>query len=583
MNIVLNDETVRFKGHTIFCDTETVGLYGRVRLLQIYCPTVSEKDVYVFDAEEYPVVLMKKRLAEAEKTIWHNGIYDFNCLNWLPNEWEDTYILSTIIEHNKEGNALDTVATRIFGYDPYAHMFANEMGVTLENRHINFPETVLYDKKKMQKTNWGSKNLLPSQYAYAALDVWILPTVLENFDYESKDAGWTYKLDKATVKAFIQMGQKLPIDVNGLLARRQENEDKIAAFDLPINVNSYQQVRPYIDSQQSDDDALARLCSEGNERACQVRTVRSLRKQNSFIQKFLDAKDGEDYIKGYLNIGTRSGRSKCSNQNLQQVPQSLKSFIKSKKYMVYVDFAQLELRSLCALIGEPVLEKLFREKIDMHSFVRDRLFDKDQHVSDAGRGNSLRQIAKIYNFASLYGAGWNTIGSVLMKYTGMSLPEAELKKHKKTWLATFPGIKAWHDKNIRNWQAKRTLQTPMGRKYIGKLPTDTNNIMNQGAGAEVAKLALIRTVERAPKPEDLLMFVHDSTTGEADTLEEAKAMAESIADCMSEAWFEISKHMKIKDLPMPINAFIGTDWKTIDDTPIAEYELNTMEGIAEWK
>ncbi len=574
----MNDEEVRFKGLKCFIDTETIGLYGEVRLLQIYCPEINPNSVYIFDSHDYPLVLMKKRLSEMSSVTGHNLKYDMDCLGWTPKEWDDTYILDTILNFRLDGHGLDKVATRIYGYDPYERMFKGDMAVTFNEQEINFPSTVEYDKKKMQKMDW-SKKLLPSQYAYAALDVWILPTILESYDINT--AGWTYSLDKSTVLAFSKMRQNLPIDVEGLEAQKQVNLDKIAEYNMPININSYQQVRPYIDSEQSDDDALARLCADGNERACNVRTVRSLTKQNTFIRKFLEANDGNDYIKGHLNIGTRSGRSKCANQNLQQVPQVLKKFIKSKRFMVYVDFAQLELRSLCALIGEPTLEKLFRDETDMHSFVRDKLFDKNTNVSDAGRGNSLRQIAKIYNFASLYGAGWATIGSVLTKYTGMQLPEAELKQHKKTWLQTFPGIKAWHSQNIRHWQAKRTLSTPMGRKYIGKLPTDTNNIMNQGFGAEVAKLALVRMGEVMDLSK-LNMFVHDSYTGEADTLEEAKHMAEEISQCMSDAWFEISNFTKIKDLPMPINAFVGHDWKTIDDTPIAEYTLNTIAGVAEW-
>ncbi len=580
MNIILNDETVSFRGEKIFCDTETIGLYGPVRILSIYCPEISLTDVYLYDTKDYPLILMKKRLSEANETTWHNGSYDFNVLGWRPRDWHDTYILDTILKFNADGHTLDKVARRVYGYDPYEDMFANNMDVTFEGKNINFPTDVVYDKKKMQKSTWSGK-LRPSQYAYAALDVYILPTILTSYKIEK--AGWSYQLDKAAVVAFTQMGQKLPIDVEGLQEQRRINQASIDEYNLPINVNSYQQVRPYIGLETSDDDALAQHCANGNERACAVRTVRSLRKQISFIDKFLRLNDGNDYIKGYLNIGTRSGRSKCANQNLQQVPQVLKKYIKSKRFMVYVDFAQLELRSLCALIGEPVLEKLFREEADLHSFVRDKLFDSETNISDAGRGNSLRQIAKIYNFASLYGAGYKTIGKVLTKYTGMQLSESELKTHKATWLGTFPGIKAWHQQNIRHWQKKRVLKTPMGRQYIGKLPTDTNNIMNQGAGAEVAKLALIKTVQHSPKPEDILMFVHDSETGEADTLEEAKAMAELMANDMSEAWFKITKFMKISDLPMPINAFIGTDWKTIDDTPIAEYELNVIKGVAEWK
>ena len=570
MNIILNNEDINFDSKLIYVDTETMGLHGDVRLLQVYCPEVNKDSVYVFDSREYPLPLIKKRVREARHVVGHNWKYDIDCLGVVPTSWDDTIMLDQIINFRAEKHSLDELAKRVYHTDMYADMFAGQMDVTIEikgTKHVVDFGTAEYDKKKMQKSNWSGV-ISRAQYAYAALDVWILPTILESFDIE--EAGWTYKLDKATVECFSEMAEKLPIDVEWLETRMKKNNVDIAEIGLPINVNSYQQVRPYIGSEESNDDGLARLCSEGNERACQVRTVRSLRKQNSFITKFLNERDDEDYIHGYLNVGTRSGRSKCADMNLQQIPTSLKAMLKAKPetVFVYADFAQLELRSLCVLIGEDVLENLFRTGQDIHNYTRDALFDSSTQVSDAGRGNSLRQIAKIYNFASLYGAGWQTIGNVLTKYTGMMLTEAELKANKVKWLKGFPGIKEWHAQNIRHWQAKRTLSTPMGRKYIGKLPTDTNNIMNQGLGAEVAKLAMVY-MRKEMDMSNMLMFIHDSYTYEAPyvdgDLTEAKRIGAIMADCMQRAWFDITKNTKITDLSMPVDVFVGQNMKTIED------------------
>ncbi|RLF62188.1 MAG: hypothetical protein DRN33_05845 [Thermoplasmata archaeon] len=575
MEIRLNDLEVRFEGKLIYCDTETNGLYGDVMTLQVYSPDTFD-GVYVFTIGEYPLVLMKKRLSEAETTVWHNGSYDFNCLGWLPEDrsrYEDTFILDTLVNYRMDKHSLDDVMIRCYKADKYAG----------------------FNKREMQKSDW-SGSLSEAQMLYAATDVYYLKDVYLGLHKELQ-AEWEYDLDKATVINFCKMGQRLPIDVEGLKAHKVENNKKIRALDLPINVNSYQQVRPYISGLPkdeaiatvgSDDDALALACSKGNEKACNVRTSRSLKKQISFINKFLAEKMDEDYIQGRLNVGTRSGRSKCASQNLQQVPQAFKQYIKSRKYMVYSDYAQLELRSLCALIGEEVFERLFREKADLHDFVKESLFGTDdtQKVSDAGRGNSLRQIAKIYSFASLYGAGWATIGGVLMKYTGISLSEAELKANKKKWLSTFPGVKVWHDQNIRHWQAKRPLTCVMGRQYVGKLPTDTNNIINQNLGATVAKLAMVY-MSREMDLSKFLIFVHDSWTAEYDTLEEAKQAAEIMANCMSRAWFDVTANCKIKDLPMPVEAYVQWEgsWKTVDgdSDDVHAYVLDSHNGIASWK
>ncbi len=592
MNIIVNCTKVNFKGHRVFVDTETDGLYGPVRIVTIYCPTLNADSVYLFDTKDYPLPLAKKRIREADSLVGQNFKYDMDCLNLIPDEWEDTYILDTLLNFRADKHSLDDIARRVYKADVYADMFNGKMDVTIEIKgnkfDVEFGE-VEYDKKKMQKKSWAGV-VTRQMYAYAALDVWVLPKILESMSIEQ--AGWNYKLDKATVIAFAQMSQKLPIDVEGLEAHLASNNAKLEEMAMPININSYQQVRPYISGLpkeqaiaeiESGDEALAKMCAEGNDKACKVRAARSLVKQNSFIKKFLNEKSEDDYISGHLNIGTRSGRSKCSSSNLQQVPQVFKKYIKCHdgKFMVYADFAQLELRCLCSLIGEKVLENLFRTGGDIHNYTRDSLFDSSTHVSDAGRGNSLRQIAKIYNFASLYDAGWATIGSVLTKYTGMILTEAELRANKVKWLDGFPGIRGWHNQNTKHWKAKRVLTTPMGRKYIANLPTDANNIMNQGFGAEVAKLAMVNMAKKMDLSK-FLMFVHDSWTAEYDTIGEAKEAAVAMSECMLRSWKDISANCRITDLDMPVNCFIGKDWKTIDsDECIAEYELK--DGMGKWK
>ena len=106
MNIILNNEDINFDKKLIYVDTETMGLHGDVRLLQVYCPEVNKDSVYVFDSREYPLPLIKKRVKEARHIVGHNWKYDIDCLGVVPTSWDDTIMLDQIINFRAEKHSL---------------------------------------------------------------------------------------------------------------------------------------------------------------------------------------------------------------------------------------------------------------------------------------------------------------------------------------------------------------------------------------------------------------------------------------------------------------------------------------------
>jgi DNA polymerase I-like protein with 3'-5' exonuclease and polymerase domains len=113
------------------------------------------------------------------------------------------------------------------------------------------------------------------------------------------------------------------------------------------------------------------------------------------------------------------------------------------------------------------------------------------------------------------------------------------------------------------------------------------NIMNQGAGAEVAKLALhyfypwLEEYNTTNKVDvKVANFIHDSFILDApDDPAIYKPVAIKLAECMQEAWFEMSKLFKIKDLPMPVDVAVGYNWGDIEDDNIANVWDYNLEGM----
>jgi DNA polymerase-1 len=541
------------KSLPLFADTETVGLYGKVRLLQLY----QEHLEHVL-LVEWPQEIEMLAMMDAYTQVYHNAHYDVTVMqehsgihSFRPKSFEDTFLLSRLAIPDKEKYSLDDVMGYVLGYDPY------------ERQHLN--------KKALQKSDWSKRELTQEQLLYAATDVYYMPAVYDACKHMLDDT--SYKLDKFTLQNCWKIQWNgMPVDHSRLNARYAENEQAIAAIDMPINANSWQQVRKWLDCTESDDLALATMEIQGNERAGNIRKVRKLRKQQSFLDKFR-----QERIFGKFKPSARSGRLTSDDQNLQQLPRALKGVFGFQpgegKVLVYADYAQLELRTICAITNCLAMAKIFREGGDLHNYTAELIYGKDftkQH----------RQISKSYNFTLLYGGGISMVISYMIKTAMLLLPEHQVNQDRKKWRRTWREIYAWQESGISSWRKGRLGSTPMGRKYKAKMMTDQLNIENQGAGAEVSKLAFHYFMKRDMEEAKVCNFIHDSFIIECDDDPEVyKRVATALAEDMATAWAEMSGLFAIKDLPMPVNVMVGYNWGDIEDEDVAniwDYELDGM-------
>lgn len=517
-------------------DTETASKYGKICLAQFY-QTHWDEVLVIKDPEPLHLVAVLMQLTDTP-IVMQNASYDISTLQrqtgsrFIPHKFEDTLLLARVAWPELQSYTLDDLLTKALGHDPYA---AHDIR-----------------KKDMQKAKWNVLVIPPKQLKYASIDVYYLLYLYELIRHAEKD--FSYQLDMLSLREALDFQNNgMCVDLDRLQTMYRKNLKRIAEYGLPINVNSYKQVRPYIGSDMSDALGLATLALMGNDKAHKVRTVRQLLKLNSFLNKF-DTSDGMIY--GIFGPYARSGRYTCSDQNLQQLPRKTKSLFRAKpdRFMLYSDFSQLELRGIAAITGDFRMVNTYKENGDIHNLVSDSL-------------NITRQIAKTVNFNALYGGGAGMLRSILIKDANILMDHNDVARELRRWKNLFTGVAAWQQRGIRDFNGGRLGTTACGRKYRGRLMTDQLNIENQGTGAEVSKLALHYMYSDLTANDCYLQnFIHDSYIVDVPNDKAVyEEVAKRIAEAMQEAWREVTKQLQVKDLPMPVQVLGGYHWGDIEE------------------
>ncbi len=554
----------------VFSDSETDGLYGRMVLLQ-----VMQKgwDRVKLVPNPDPFVLMSMINTS---TVWHNCHYDLTCVQtmlkmpWVPEQFDDTFLLARLALPYLDSYTLDSLLVEVLGFDPYA------------NEGL--------DKKILQKGNWAGE-LTADQKLYAALDVYHMPEVWDVVSVAKDDIN--YQLDIATVKTCLEIQNNgMPIDQELLEIELDKAIIKADGIHMPINANSWQQVRKWLDVDQSDDKYLSSLELDPTnpvkaEKAGRIRSVRKVRKLISFLEKYREC---GYYLYGKLKPSARSGRLTSDHENIQQIPRALKKIFgyspESGSVIIYADFAQLELRTIAAILDVKLMVKMFRDGVDVHSFTAQMLFgDNFTHEH--------RLYAKGANFGLLYAGGVDMFIGFMMQLASVILPYREASSIRTKWGNLWREITKWQQEGISKWRKGKLGSTPLGRQYKGRMMTDHLNIENQGAGADVSKLAghymntksLPRLREKygVTKQElNLCNIIHDSFIMQCHVFNEElhREAAHEMAKCMQIAWFEISKSFKIQDLPMPVDVRVGYNWGEIDSDDGFKLYVHELEGMA---
>lgn len=546
----------------LFIDTETCFLYKGIRLVQMFQKGWSE--VLVIDTLHTPLQSLFAKLKNAH-VVFHNYSYDASCfvedLGLRSNPFEtfdDTLLLSRIAFPEKESFSLDNCFTYVYGVDVY-----EQFGVEKKEMQKSFLTTKRRDGATMPLTD--------IQIQYAAADVFYLPKLWDAVkEYTSRPH---YLVDKE----FMSNAQGwqingMPVDL-GLRAEEEivvnkELEEVTASLPQGLNVNSFVQVRKVLGCSQSAKDDLLDMEAKGNPIAGLILKKRKLLKLKNFLERF-----NHPRICGYFAPTAISGRARCDGgdkegtDNLLQIPRRLKSvfgFTKDDpRFLVYCDYAQLELRTACCLAGEHGIEKAFRDEVDLHTYTGMRMFPGATY-EEIKNDKIRRQAAKTSNFSLLYCGSVGSLKASLLRDGGLDVSMDTAAGYKKAWLDAYPAFKRWHnDAQLAFNRRQSVFSTPKGRRYRIRTYAEICGIGNQSLGADSAKLALNLFIRREPNAK-VLCFIHDSIILEAPNEEEAKRLSKILGESMLEAWFETIKDLVITDLPMPLDVNYGKNLATIE-------------------
>lgn len=557
----------------LFLDTETCALFNGIRLIQIFQRAWSE--VLVYDIQESNIDLLYEKLKNYNVII-HNAAFDLACfvedlnLQTTPFEkFEDTLLLSRIAFPEKDSFSLDSCFIYAYGYDVY-----EQFGV---------------DKKVMQKSFLSTKRrdgkvapLSKEQIVYSCADVYYLPKLWDIVsEYVNTEH---YKVDKEFLKnSVVWQRNGLPVDrqKHAELAEYVSKSLLEINTKLPpsLNVNSYIQVRQFLGVHASAKNDLLNYAVEGNDNAGFVLEKRKLLKLQNFLGRY-----NFENVRGFFAPTTISGRVRCEGcdipgtDNILQIPRKLKGVFgygnEDPRYLVYCDYAQLELRTACCNTNEKVIEEVFRQNLDLHAYTAAKMFDNLTY-DEAKKDKVKRHAAKTCNFSLLYCGSASSLAAAFLKDGGVKLSPEQAADYRNLWKKTYPSFNQWHQSAIDKFRNGNMLcKTKNGRAYKAKLFTDICGIENQSLGADAAKLALNLFLRKQPEAK-VLCFIHDAIIIEAKNLEETKVLGKLLGECMLEAWFEAIKNLPISDLPMPLEVNAGKNLATIE----SEETVFQTEGL----
>ncbi|MCD8301128.1 MAG: DNA polymerase, partial [Clostridiales bacterium] len=233
---------------------------------------------------------------------------------------------------------------------------------------------------------------------------------------------------------------------------------------------------------------------------------------------------------------TATGRLSSTDPNLQNIPIRMemgklfrKVFIpRPGCVFIDADYSQIELRILAHMSEDENLINAYRHAEDIHRITASQVF----HVPPEEVTPLMRRNAKAVNFGIVYGISSFGLSQDL------SISRKEAEEYINSYFATFPGIKAYLDKAVKDAKERGYAVTMYGRRRpVPEL--SSGNFMQrqfgeriamnspiQGTAADIIKIAMIRVARRLAAEglaSKLILQVHDELLIEAPAKEAERA------------------------------------------------------------
>ena len=282
--------------------------------------------------------------------------------------------------------------------------------------------------------------------------------------------------------------------------------------------------------------------------------------------------------------GTVTGRTSCTDPNLQQVPRdpTIRGLLGAPEGYTFVeaDFSQAELRIATILSGDTTMKRIYQTGGDIHTETYE-LVTHETISDDPKIRKEQRKKAKAVNFGFLYGMGWRKFKDYARDSYGVKLTDREAKEYRINFFKAYHSLPDWHKKQRKVVKALGQVRNPIGR--IRRLPdiysSDEGKVAEaerqsinspvQGFGSDLTILAMVEVSGHANVYHRKLQLdrskfytvgtVHDATLFEVrnDYLIEFISKAKKVM----EAPRALSKVFKYEaPIPMIVDFTIGKFW-----------------------
>jgi DNA polymerase-1 len=139
-----------------------------------------------------------------------------------------------------------------------------------------------------------------------------------------------------------------------------------------------------------------------------------------------------------------TGRTSCSNPNLQQVPRNkeLRTLFTAPpgRKLIEADYSQIELRIAADYANEPTMIKIYREGGDIHTTTGCQLAGCPPDKLP----KEMRSRAKAVNFGFLYGMWYNKFKEYAFDSYGVTVSVEEAKRFRELFFQKYSRLQDWH-------------------------------------------------------------------------------------------------------------------------------------------
>jgi len=286
---------------------------------------------------------------------------------------------------------------------------------------------------------------------------------------------------------------------------------------------------------------------------------------STYVDGLLKAVRGDGKIHTTFHMtATATGRLSSSDPNLQNIPVrtelggELRRMLVADpgELLVDADYAQIELRLLAHMAGDPVMIAAFRNHEDIHTATAAKVF----HIAPDAVTPELRRRAKAVNFGIVYGI------SAFSLAEDLGIAPAEAKEYMAQYFALYGHIKEYLNRVVHDARKNGYVETLFGRRrWIPELKSPVFPVRSfgervalnapiQGTAADLIKLAMVRTSEalrKANLASELVLQIHDELILGAPEYE-VEAAAQILRDTMEHA-MELS-------VPLEVSLSVGPNY-----------------------